>query len=177
MEWWVGTWIRQRNGYFLADRQEKLVESPDLLEIHESEWEYYDPNVCENPYGWNPGAHLKISVHTPGQSPEDFPEAIELSGHTGYQTSQLGVYHRTRWVMAEVERVDTSEGTLDIAIRSQVTKGAEGVRSVDLLQGVGLYGDLIAKPGTHVALPSVLVPCVPRRLLVRPLHTQGSPLT
>jgi hypothetical protein len=159
-EWWIGDWIRQRHGYVTRDVKDVKEPTPhtDPLQIPGDGWTYYDPTMVTRTYGYTSSggwqdqperSPISITAHTPGLTPEDHPEAIEMSGHEGYQKDKMGVWKRTHWIMAEVHRIDRVQGKVEVVLKQQHRSYTEAAPT-DLIKGIDLYGDQIVEPGTHL---------------------------
>eukprot|EP00041_Stephanoeca_diplocostata_P037567 m.1425024 g.1425024 ORF g.1425024 m.1425024 type:complete len:1498 (+) comp25063_c0_seq2:254-4747(+) len=143
-EWWIGDVVPHRHGYINAE-----CNTLNPLDIPTTAWSYYDTDkYCR---GWERAHGMTVTEKVPGPNPGDFPEAVEIQGHTGCQAEKMGVYTRTYFIMADVHRIDRKQGKLEVIVKKE--RGYHDTLSRDIVKGIRLYSGQVCEPGTHLTIP------------------------
>ncbi len=153
---WFGDTVRFRHGYINTDGGV----SKDPTKIPPDAWNYYNPD--QPPRGdWMKDPAITVTAIEPSDwsdrfatddesLPVQWPEAVEVSGHVGYQKEKMGVWYRTRYIMAEVHRIDRKQGKLEVSLKRE--RANMHSPEHDLVKGIKLYGEQVCEIGTHLTV-------------------------
>lgn len=154
-EWWIGDTVRLRHGYITA-----ADVSGDFTKIPETAWTYFNPDSRDwlkeddgititviEPPDW----HEKYASDIDDKLPSVWPEVIEINGHTKQQSEKMGRWTRTRFIMADVHRIDRKQGKLEVSLKKEKASSYLAPDS-DFVKGIPLYGDEVCEVGTHLTV-------------------------
>ena len=154
-EWWFGDTVRHRHGYINTEGNI----GPDPTKIPAEAWSFYNPDRVPRP-DWEKDPSITVTVVEPAgwaerfatadeSLPAEWPEVLEISGHTGYQKEKMGRWHRTRYIMADVHKIDRKQGKLEVSLVREKASHLQAAEK-DFCKGIRLYGDQVCEMGTHL---------------------------
>ena len=154
-EWWFGDTVRHRHGYINTEGGV----GPDPTKIPADAWSFYNPDKSPRP-DWEKDPSIAVTVLEPADwaerfatadecLPAEWPEVLEISGHTGYQKEKMGRWNRTRYIMADVHKIDRKQGKLEVSLAREKASHLQAAEK-DFCKGIRLYGDQVCEMGTHL---------------------------